>query len=71
MVESEHYPEGDTRPPPPYNPTEPHGTPTTVPYSYPLSYLQESQAPFPSQTSAQPYQPPAAVVQDLDSKHLM
>ena len=71
VTESEHYPEGDIRPPPPYNPTEPHGTPTTVPYPYPPPYLQESSAPYPSQTSVQPYQPPAAVVQDLDSKHLM
>ena len=73
VTESEHYPEGDIRPPPPYNPSEPqpHGTPTTVPYPYPPPYLQESSAPYPLQTSAQPYQSPAAVVQDLDSNHLM
>ena len=71
ILQSEHYPVGDIRPPPPYNLTEPHGTPTTVPYPYPPPYLQETSAPHPLQTSAQPYQPPAAVVQGLDSKHLM
>ena len=71
VTESEHYSEGDIRPPPPYNLTETHETPTTVPYPYPPPYLQESSSPYPLQTSAQPYQPPAAVVQDLDSKHLM
>ena len=32
VTESEHYPEGNIRSPPPYNLTETHGTPTTVPY---------------------------------------
>ena len=42
ITESEHYPEGDIRPPAPYNLTEPHETPTTVPYPYPPPYLHES-----------------------------
>ena len=38
VTESEHYPGGDIRPPPPYNPIKPHGTLNTVPYPYPTPY---------------------------------
>ena len=59
VTESEYYPEANIRPPPPYNPTEPHGTPTTVPYPYPPPYSQESSTPYPLQRSAPLYESPA------------
>ena len=57
---TEHNQGGDIRPPLSYNPTEPHGTPSTILFPYPPLYSQESSAPYPSQTqtSAPPYESP-------------
>ena len=57
VTESEHYPEGNIRPPPPYNP---HGAPSTDLYPYPPPYSQESLTPnYPVETSVPPYESPA------------